>query len=429
MAENTQHKLDRVRPPRVQITYDVEIGDAIVKKEIPFVVGILAELSGKNQDKLLPLKERKFVEIDRDNFDKVMNASQPEIDVKAYNWIETGELKLIKIFKELHNLGSELSARNAKTFIFHNGDDLVDKVCNLLKDFAPDKINEIDDLLLEIRDKADNSGELDDTGSNFLRRFTKLLKHFKFHIAAKEKTLDELFKPILDEISKIANDIGDGKYNSKVIRDMINDAEEKVSKSASSISSTFKFNALDDFSPLRILHQIPELKEHYQNKQYLADLLNKLDGNAQLLKGVTEELVKLESGKGDGDYDEAKVKAAIDNIINTLYPAPEPEEAKPEGEEKPEEKTEAKPAVEINPYIRLILEKFFEQYTHSMIVKEYAGNNIEANHVIKMLIEYIADINELLVNQVNEFIHAPQFQKLEASWRALHFLIKKYRNW
>ena len=65
MPESTQHKLDRIRPPRVQITYDVEIGNAIVKKEIPFVVGILAELSGKNQDKLLPIKERKFVEIDR----------------------------------------------------------------------------------------------------------------------------------------------------------------------------------------------------------------------------------------------------------------------------------------------------------------------------------------------------------------------------
>ena len=53
MPESTQHKLDRVRPPRVQITYDVEIGNAIVKKEIPFVVGILAELSGKNQGILL----------------------------------------------------------------------------------------------------------------------------------------------------------------------------------------------------------------------------------------------------------------------------------------------------------------------------------------------------------------------------------------
>ncbi|WP_224361403.1 type VI secretion system contractile sheath small subunit [Hyalangium versicolor] len=76
--ESTQHVLDRVRPPRVQITYDVEIGDAVEKKELPLVVGILADLAG--QQKELPrLKERKFVEIDRDNFDEVMAAIGPQL--------------------------------------------------------------------------------------------------------------------------------------------------------------------------------------------------------------------------------------------------------------------------------------------------------------------------------------------------------------
>ncbi len=49
MAESTQHKLDRIRPPRVQITYDVEIGDAIVMKELPFVGGIMADLSSASR--------------------------------------------------------------------------------------------------------------------------------------------------------------------------------------------------------------------------------------------------------------------------------------------------------------------------------------------------------------------------------------------
>ncbi|OJH42024.1 type VI secretion system contractile sheath small subunit [Cystobacter ferrugineus] len=74
--ESIQHVLDRVRPPRVQITYDVEIGDAVEQKELPLVVGVLADLAG--QQKELPrLKERKFVEIDRDNFDQVMAAIGP----------------------------------------------------------------------------------------------------------------------------------------------------------------------------------------------------------------------------------------------------------------------------------------------------------------------------------------------------------------
>jgi type VI secretion system protein ImpC len=418
MPESTQHKLDRIRPPRVQITYDVEIGDAIVKKEIPFVVGILAELSGKNQDKLLPLKERKFVEIDRDNFDKVMAAAHPEIDVKAFNWIETGDLKMIKIFRELHTLGSGMKSRSAKTFIFHKAEEIVGKAVTLLKEYAPDKVKEIDALLEEIRDKADNSGELDDAGSDYLRRFTKLLKHFKLNIAGKEKTLNEKFVPVLDKLLTIPAEISDGKYNSAELRDLLDETEEAVTKDVSTISSTFKFNVLDDFSPLRILHQIAELKEFHSNKQYLSDLLNKMDGNAFLLKTVTDAIRKIEEERGDGDYDDAKITEAITSIMNTVYPAPEAP-APAEGEEAPP----AAPAESTNPYMQLILEKFFEQYKN-MVIKEYAGNSIEPNHVIKMLIEYIADINELLVNQVNEFIHAPNFQKLEASWRGLNFLVK-----
>ncbi|MFW6239690.1 MAG: type VI secretion system contractile sheath small subunit, partial [Thermodesulfobacteriota bacterium] len=67
--ESRQHTLDRVRSPRVQITYDVEIGDAIEMKEIPFVVGVLSDLSGKPEEPLPKPKDRKFIEIDRDNFD------------------------------------------------------------------------------------------------------------------------------------------------------------------------------------------------------------------------------------------------------------------------------------------------------------------------------------------------------------------------
>ena len=85
MPESMQHKLDRVRPPRVQITYDVEIGQAIQKKELPFVMGVLADLSGKPAEALPPLKERKFVEIDRDNFNQVLAASAPRLALQIDN--------------------------------------------------------------------------------------------------------------------------------------------------------------------------------------------------------------------------------------------------------------------------------------------------------------------------------------------------------
>ncbi len=85
MAESTQHKLDRVRPPRVQITYDVEIGNAIEMKELPFVMGIMSDLSGMQTEEPLRLKERKFVDIDRDNFNEIMGSIKPRLAIRVNN--------------------------------------------------------------------------------------------------------------------------------------------------------------------------------------------------------------------------------------------------------------------------------------------------------------------------------------------------------
>jgi type VI secretion system protein ImpB len=94
MPESTQHKLDRIRPPRVQITYDVEIGGAIQKKELPLVVGILADLSGKPDVPLPKLKDRKFVEIDRDNFNDILKATAPRLALRVDNKLANDGSKL-----------------------------------------------------------------------------------------------------------------------------------------------------------------------------------------------------------------------------------------------------------------------------------------------------------------------------------------------
>lgn len=79
MKGSLQETLGRVRPPRVQITYDVETGDAIELKELPFIVGIMADLSGDIVDELPPIKERQFIEVDRDNIDLVMKKIKPRL--------------------------------------------------------------------------------------------------------------------------------------------------------------------------------------------------------------------------------------------------------------------------------------------------------------------------------------------------------------
>jgi type VI secretion system protein ImpB len=94
MAESTQHKLDRVRPPRVQITYDVEIGDAIEKKSLPLVVGIMADLAGKPAEPLPILKKRRFTEIDRDNFNGIMASVAPRLAFQVPNRLTDEDSKL-----------------------------------------------------------------------------------------------------------------------------------------------------------------------------------------------------------------------------------------------------------------------------------------------------------------------------------------------
>lgn len=92
--ESIQSKLGRVRPPRVHITYDVEVGDAIQLKELPFVVGVLADLSGRPDEPLPQIRDRKFVEIDRDNFDAVLKGIKPRLAYRVDNKLADDDSKL-----------------------------------------------------------------------------------------------------------------------------------------------------------------------------------------------------------------------------------------------------------------------------------------------------------------------------------------------
>ena len=109
MSESTQKKLSRIRPPRVQITYDVELGGAIEKKELPLVVGILADLAGKPEVALPPVKARKFVDIDRDNFNEVLSSIGPRLSFTVANKLreDGGNLPLELKFRKLDDFRPE----------------------------------------------------------------------------------------------------------------------------------------------------------------------------------------------------------------------------------------------------------------------------------------------------------------------------------
>lgn len=92
--ESLQHKIARVRPPRVQITYDVEVGGAIQLKELPFVVGVIGDFVGKPEDPLPPLKNRKFIEIDADNFNQVLAGMKPRLAFTVENKLQNDGSKI-----------------------------------------------------------------------------------------------------------------------------------------------------------------------------------------------------------------------------------------------------------------------------------------------------------------------------------------------
>jgi type VI secretion system protein ImpB len=108
MSNSLQKWVGRNRPPRVQITYDVEVGDAVEKRELPLVVGLLADLSGQPATPLPKLKERRLVDIDRDNFDEIMGKIVPRLDLSVADTLKgEGNIKVELKFEKFDDFHPE----------------------------------------------------------------------------------------------------------------------------------------------------------------------------------------------------------------------------------------------------------------------------------------------------------------------------------
>lgn len=142
MADSIHDKLKRVRKPRVHITYEVETNGAIEEREIPFVMGVMGDYSGDNADSKKALKDRKFVSIDRDNFNEVMNKTAPKLNLKVENTLEG----------DGSELGLDLAFNSMEDFEPHR---IVDKVEPLKK------LLETRNKLRDLMTKADRSEDLE----------------------------------------------------------------------------------------------------------------------------------------------------------------------------------------------------------------------------------------------------------------------------
>jgi type VI secretion system protein ImpB len=116
MAESVHRKLERVRPPRVHITYEVEVGDAIQLKEIPFVMGVLGDFSGKPAEALPRLRDRSFVEINPDNFDEVLKSMKPRLQYRVDNKLsgEAGKIGVELQFESFDDFSPEHVAQQVE---------------------------------------------------------------------------------------------------------------------------------------------------------------------------------------------------------------------------------------------------------------------------------------------------------------------------
>jgi type VI secretion system protein ImpB len=112
-SESVQKRLQKVRAPRVQMTYDVEIGDAIENKELPFVVGVLGDFGNDPEAEKKRLKDRNFVNVDADNFDEVLGGVAPATSFRVENHLsaEGGEFAVRLQFKEMDDFRPEAVVR------------------------------------------------------------------------------------------------------------------------------------------------------------------------------------------------------------------------------------------------------------------------------------------------------------------------------
>ena len=115
---STQKKLERVRPPRIQITYEVETGGAIEMKELPFLMGVLGDFTGQPTEPLAKLKERKFVEVTPDNFDDVLASMKPHLAFTVENKLsdesDAPKLAVDLNFRSLDDFSPDAVARQVK---------------------------------------------------------------------------------------------------------------------------------------------------------------------------------------------------------------------------------------------------------------------------------------------------------------------------
>ncbi len=258
MAESIQHKLDRVRSPRVQITYDVEIGEAIESRELPFLMGILADLSGKPKTALPRVKERKFVEIDRDNINDVMTSYTPRVAIFVKDTLS----------KSGGQLGVELNFKSMEDF----------DPRNVIKQVKP--MAELYDTRVKLNDllgKMDGNEELEEL-LNSIMKDSKIQGELKKSADGKGAVMDKALKQ-----GKLMRDESQREFATDLMQEFLKQITKgKVTSSNSLAFINQKIQEIDGL----ITVQLNEIMHHPE--------FQKLEGS---WRGLNYLVMKTETGR------------------------------------------------------------------------------------------------------------------------------------
>lgn len=158
MPESIHEKLKRVRKPRVHITYDVETEGAVVQKELPFVIGVMGDFSGDPTQPLKPLRDRKFVQIDRDNFNDIMGRMSPGLNLKVENTLsgDGSEMGVQLQFNSLEDFEPAQVARQVEPLrkLLETRDKLRDLLAKI------DRSQDLENVLEQVLENTDKLKEL-----------------------------------------------------------------------------------------------------------------------------------------------------------------------------------------------------------------------------------------------------------------------------
>ncbi len=379
MAESTQAKLGRVRPPRVQITYDVEKGDAIESKELPFVVGILADLSGSPKEPLPILRDRKFIEIDRDNFDQVLAAANVRRVVKVDNQVPDSKGKI------------EGSVSAELTF-------------SKIEDFEPvPLLAQIDPLaalyrsrvlLKDFLAKLDGNDALDGLLTKLL--YPDTLQADEDASDDEKKAIDEEKEAVVKLKSDLASDyveLGE-KLQANLEKAKMKHFPEKLQKEIMTALGKEKLE-LADLDDETLAKNLPT--EYFEQLTTLKEDLVKLDS----WKKVDASDPKWED-EWQALWNDVKLSESFTKVIDG-----------PIAHDKSQFK-----------YAAILLGEFVEAILNKIKpADEKTASDKPLTDAAGLTNNHIANTDEIISRQLNLIIHDKNLQTLEATWRGLHYLV------